>query len=181
MKKIYLLILFCFLYFISFSQKNGSVKGAAFDTLSKQPVSAATITLLKKKDSSLIAFTMTDNRGQFEFTGLVNGEYRLLATHVSYRNTALLFTIDDAHKQVNTGNVIMNDKSRILSEVTVTAEAPPVTLIDDTVQYNAGSFKTAPNSTVEQLLKKMPGIKIEKDGTVKAQGQEVKKVLVDGK
>src|SRR5437763_875216 len=109
MKKVYLLILSCFLYFISFSQKNGSVKGAAFDTLSKQPVLAVTITLLKKKDSSLVAFTMTDNTGQFEFTGLANGEYRLLATHVSYHNTALLFTIDDTHKQVNMGNLIMND------------------------------------------------------------------------
>jgi len=181
MKKIYLLILSCFLYFISFSQKNGSVKGIAFDTLSKQPVSAATITLLRKKDSSLVGFTMTDARGQFELAGLSNGEYRLLATHVSYHNTALFFTINDAHKQVNMGNLVMNDKSRLLSEVVVTAEAPPVTLIDDTVQYNAGSFKTAPNSTVEQLLKKMPGIKVEKDGTVKAQGQDVKKVLVDGK
>jgi hypothetical protein len=181
MKKIYLLTLSCFLYFISFSQKNGSVKGTAFDTLSKQPVPAATITLLKKKDSSLVTFTMTDGKGQFEITGLPNGEYRLLATHVSYHNTTLSFTIDDAHKQANIGNLVMNDKSRMLSEVVVTGEAPPVTLIDDTVQYNAGSFKTAPNATVEQLLKKMPGIKVEKDGTVKAQGQDVKRVLVDGK
>jgi hypothetical protein len=124
---------------------------------------------------------MTDNKGQFEITGLANGEYRLLTTHVNYHNASRPFTIDDAHKQVNLGNIIMNDVTRVLSEVIVTAEAPPVTLIDDTVQYNAGSFKTIPNATVEQLLKKMPGIKVEKDGTVKAQGQEVKKVLVDGK
>ena len=61
------------------------------------------------------------------------------------------------------------------------AEAPPVTLIGDTVQYNAGSFKTKPNAVVEDLLKKMPGIQVEKDGTVKAQGQTVNRVLVDGK
>ncbi len=99
---------------------------------------------------------------------LLNGEYRLLITHVNYHNTSTPFTIDDAHKQVNLGSIIMNDVSRVLSEVVVTAEAPPVTLLDDTVQYNAGSFKTIPNATVEQLLKKMPGIKVEKDGTVKA-------------
>ncbi len=91
------------------------------------------------------------------------------------------FTIDDAHKQVNLGNIIMNDVARVLSEVVVTAEAPPVTLLDDTVQYNAGSFKTIPNASVEQLLKKMPGIKVEKDGTVKAQGQEVKKYWLMGR
>ncbi|OQP61586.1 outer membrane beta-barrel protein [Niastella populi] len=181
MKKVYLLLVSCFLYAVLLAQKNGVVKGVAFDTLSKQPVPAATVTLLQKKDSSLVAFTMTDSRGRFELAGLANGEYRILATHVNYHNSSRLFTIDDNLKQVNLGNIVMNDVTRVLSEVVVTAEAPPVTLIDDTVQYNAGSFKTIPNATVEQLLKKMPGIKVEKDGTVKAQGQEVKKVLVDGR
>jgi hypothetical protein len=181
MKKVYLLTVCCFLYSILWAQKNGVVKGIAFDTLSKLPVVAATVTLLQKKDSSLVSFTMTDSKGQFEINGLANGEYRLLTTHISYHNSSRFFTIDDDHKQVNLGNIVMNDVTRLLSEVVITAEAPPVTLIDDTVQYNAGSFKTIPNATVEQLLKKMPGIKVEKDGTVKAQGQEVKKVLVDGK
>lgn len=181
MKKVYLLTVTCFLYSFLLAQKNGVVKGIAFDTLSKLPVAAATVTLLQKSDSSLVSFTMTDSKGRFEVTGLANGEYRLLTTHISYHNSSRYFTIDDNHKQLNLGNIVMNDVTRVLSEVVVTAEAPPVTLIGDTVQYNAGSFKTIPNATVEQLLKKMPGIKVEKDGTVKAQGQEVKKVLVDGK
>ncbi|WP_207511331.1 outer membrane beta-barrel protein [Longitalea luteola] len=181
MKHCYLLVFSCFLYSLAWTQQKGIVKGLVYDTLLKQPVVAATVTLLQRKDSSLVTFAMTDSKGQFEITGLPNGEYRLLTTHVSYHNTSKLFTIDDSHKQVNLGNIIMNDVSRLLQEVTVTAEAPPVTLMGDTVQYNAGSFKTVPNATVEQLLKKMPGIKIEKDGTVTAQGQEVKKVLVDGK
>src|SRR5688500_10294568 len=75
----------------------------------------------------------------------------------------------------------MNDRTKVLEEVLVTNEAPPVTLINDTIQYNAGSFKTQPNASVEQLLKKLPGVKVEKDGTIKAQGETVQKVLVDGK
>jgi hypothetical protein len=181
MKKLYLLTVCCIISSIAWAQKNGLVKGAVVDTLLKQPVLSATVTLLLKKDSSLVAFTMTGSKGQFEMAGLPNGDYRLLITHVNYHSSSKPFTLDDAHKQVNLGTIIMNDVTRVLSEVVVTAEAPPVTLIDDTVQYNAGSFKTIPNATVEQLLKKMPGIKVEKDGTVKAQGQEVKKVLVDGK
>ena len=181
MKKLYLLIVCCILSFITWAQKNGLVKGTAVDTLLKQPVASATVTLLLKKDSSLVAFTMTDSKGQFEMAGLPNGDYRLLITHVNYHTTSRPFTLNDAHKQANLQAIVMNDITRVLSEVVVTAEAPPVTLIDDTVQYNAGSFKTIPNATVEQLLKKMPGIKVEKDGTVKAQGQEVKKVLVDGR
>lgn len=181
MKYIYLLVLTLLTGAASYAQKSGLVKGTLMDTLSRQPVASATITLMSKKDSSLVSFTMTDNRGVFELTGIGNGEYRLLITHVNYHGASKLFSITDDKKLVDMGNVVMHDQSQVLSEVIVTAEAPPVTLIGDTVQYNAGSFKTPPNSSVEQLLKKLPGVKVEKDGTVKAQGQEVKRVLVDGK
>jgi hypothetical protein len=69
----------------------------------------------------------------------------------------------------------------VLEEVVIEAEAPPITMIDDTLQYNAGSFKTQPNANVEQLLKKLPGVKVDKDGTITAQGEKVNRVLVDGK
>ena len=75
----------------------------------------------------------------------------------------------------------MSDLTKVLDEVVVTNDAPPVTLVGDTVQYNAASFKVQPNANVEDLLKKMPGIKVDKDGTVKAQGEKVNRVLVDGK
>jgi hypothetical protein len=181
MKKISLVVLSCLAWIISYSQKTGSVKGIVYDTIAKQPVGAATITVLQRSDSSLITFTMTNSRGEFTLTNVGYGDYRLLVTHVNYHNVNKYFTINDAHKSVDLANIEVSDKNKVLEEVVVMAEAPPVTLIGDTVQYNAGSFKTKPNAVVEDLLKKMPGIKVEKDGTVKAQGQEVKKVLVDGK
>ena len=174
-----LFILFCGSY--ASAQKNGSIKGTAMDTLLKQPVPAATVSLLQKKDSSLVSFTMADDAGRFEFKNLAAGDYRILITHANYRNSNAIAVISENDKQVNLGNIVMNDRSRTLSEVTVQSEAPPVTLINDTIQYNAGSFKTAPNANVEQLLKKLPGVKVEKDGTVKAQGEKVSRVLVDGK
>jgi len=176
-----LVVPFFFFFTIVFAQKNGIIKGMAFDTIARQPVTSATITLMQKKDSSLISFTMTDNNGKFELTGIQNGEFRLLMTHVNYHSSSLVFKIDDEHKTIDLGRIIMNDRAKVLSEVTVTSEAPPVTLVGDTVQYNAGSFKTQPNANVEDLLKKLPGVKVEKDGTVKAQGEKVQKVLVDGK
>ncbi|MEP6710836.1 MAG: outer membrane beta-barrel protein [Ferruginibacter sp.] len=163
------------------SQKNGTIKGTSFDTSINKPVPNATLTLMKKKDSSLVTFTMADNNGRFQIDGLPNGEYRLLITQVIYRNAIKYFTIDDDHREITLGNVAMNDKNKTLSEVTVSAEAAPVTLVGDTIQYNAGSFKTRPNANVEDLLKKLPGVKVDKDGTVKAQGEKVQKVLVDGK
>lgn len=181
MKNIYLLIISSLCALTAIGQKNGSVKGTLYDTAAKQPVVSATITVLQKKDSALVSFSMTDAKGRFEITGLGNGEYRLLVTHINYHGSNKFFSIDDANKNRDLGNLVMRDASQMLDEVVVTAEAPPVTLIGDTVQYNAGSFKTPPNANVEQLLKRMPGIQVEKDGTVKAQGQEVKRVLVDGK
>ena len=163
------------------AQKSGAVKGIAFDTISKQAVAGATITVLEKKDSSLVTFTMAGNDGRFSVTGLANGEYRLMISHVNYYNSNTYFKISDEKKSADLGNLVMNDKSKVLEEVVIAAEAPPVTLVGDTIQYNAGSFKVQPNASVEQLLKKLPGVKVEKDGTIKAQGEKVTKVLVDGK
>jgi hypothetical protein len=104
-----------------------------------------------------------------------------LITHVNYYNSNTYFTIADNNKNADRGNVVMNDKVKVLEEVVLANEEPPVTLIADTIQYNAGSFKVQPNASVEQLLKKLPGIKVDKDGTIKAQGEKVTKVLVDGR
>jgi len=181
MKKLYLVLAALNMALCAMAQKNGTIKGITFDTVSKHPIASATVTLLEKKDSSLVSFTMTDDAGRFEFKDIHNGEYRLLITHVNYHNSNKLISINDNDKVADLGNVAMDDISKTLNEVIVQSEAPPVTLINDTVQYNAGSFKTAPNANVEQLLKKLPGVKVEKDGTIKAQGEKVNRVLVDGK
>jgi hypothetical protein len=181
MRKIYLSLVFILFAFIGFAQRNGSVRGIAFDTIAHQPIANATVTLVEKKDSSLVSFTMTDNAGRFELTGIANGEYRVLITHVNYHNSGAVFSISDNNKSRDFGNIVMTDKNKVLDEVVVSNEGPPVTMIADTIQYNAGSFKTQPNASVEQLLKKLPGVKVEKDGTIKAQGEKVSRVLVDGK
>jgi uncharacterized surface anchored protein len=181
MNKFYLVLLsLCFTSGL-LAQKNGIVKGIAFDTIRRQSVAGATVTLLDKKDSSLVSFTLTGTDGRFELRGLANGEYRLLITHVNYHNSNTWFAITDNNKIADRGNIVMNDKVKTMEEVIVMNEDPPVTLLADTIQYNAGSFKVQPNASVEQLLKKLPGVKVDKDGTIKAQGEKVTKVLVDGK
>lgn len=163
------------------AQKNGTVKGVAYDTMAKRPVTDATVTLMLRKDSSLVGFVMTDNAGRFTLGEIAPGDYRLLITHVAYHNMSARFSISDSIKQQDLGQLVMNDRTKVLDEVIVKSEAPPVTLVGDTIQYNAESFKTPPNASVEQLLKKLPGVQVDKDGTVRAQGQKVNKVLVDGK
>lgn len=166
---------------VAAAQKKGTVKAVAYDTLLKRGVPDATITVLQKKDSSLVTFGMTDDNGRITLTDLSEGDYRMLITHVAYHNSNFFFSITSENKNPDLGQILMNDKSKVLEEVIVRSEAPPVTLIGDTVQYNAGSFKTQPHASVEQLLKKLPGVEVNKDGSIKAQGQDVKRVLVDGK
>jgi len=181
MKKLYFLIISICMCVSAMAQRNGTLSGKLVDTSNNKPVAAATITVLDKKDSSLVSFTMTGNDGSFEIKGLAEGTYRLLITHVNYHNSSKIFSVTAADKNAALGTLAMTDLTKTLNEVTVTSEAPPVTLLNDTIQYNAGSFKVQPNANVEQLLKKMPGIKVEKDGSIKAQGEKVAKVLVDGK
>ncbi len=84
--------------------------------MAKQPVASATITILQKKDSSLVTFTMTDSKGRFEVTGLGNGDYRLLITHINYHGSSKSFTLDDTNKNKDLGNVIMHDAAQTLYE-----------------------------------------------------------------
>lgn len=181
MKGYLLLIVLLLSGLLTQAQKRGSVKGIAFDTIARQPVGAATITVLQQSDSSLVTFTMTNSSGAFSLSNIAYGKYRLLITHVNYHNVNKYFTLSDSSVNVDLGSIPLSDKDKVLEEVVIMAEAPPVTLVGDTIQYHAGAFRTKPNAVVEDLLKKLPGVEVEKDGTVKAQGQEVKKVLVDGK
>lgn len=181
MKKFYFLIISISVCVSAMAQRNGTVGGKLFDTTNNKPVAAATITVLDKKDSSLVSFTMTGNDGSFEIKGLTEGTYRLLITHVNYHNSSKIFAVTATDKNAALGTLAMTGLTKTLDEVVVESEAPPVTLLNDTIQYNAGSFKVQPNANVEQLLNKMPGINVGKDGTIKAQGEKVTKVLVDGK
>src|SRR5678816_3970926 len=92
MKKILLIVLSGFIWLTSVAQKSGSVKGIVFDTIAKLPVSAATITVLQRSDSSLVTFTMTNSRGEFSLTNVPYGDYRLLVTHIGYHNVNKFFT-----------------------------------------------------------------------------------------
>ena len=181
MRKLFLLNLIGCLALGQLQAQKGSVSGFAYDTIAKQRVSGATVSVLARKDSSLVSFTMTGSDGRFALNGLPNGDYRLLITHVNYHNSNTYFSLSDSLRDRDLGSVTMNDKNKVLAEVVIRSEAPPITLINDTIQYNAGSFKVQPNASVEQLLKKLPGVQVDRDGTIKAQGEKVNRVLVDGK
>ncbi len=140
---------------------------------------AATVVLLQAQDSVMHSYTISDANGGFIFSKVPAGEYLLQITYVGYHNHSQEITV--AGEPIQLGKIALIDQSQMLDEVAISAEHIPIMIKQDTIEYNAAAFKTQPNDVVEDLLKKLPGVEVESDGTIKAQGEEVEKVLVDGK
>lgn len=181
MKKILILLAFLGSVFTLAAQNrlNGVVKGKLTDTLYKEALSEATISVLSQLDSSVVSFALANAKGEFEVKDIDTGTYRLLVTFQGYQNLSRMITITKEKYNLDLGLVFMDKKSTLLDEVIV--EAAPIQVKKDTVEFRASAFKTAPNSNAEDLLKKLPGVEIDKDGNVKAQGEDIQKVYVDGK
>ncbi len=178
------LILFCLLTgIISATQAQsrvaGSIKGKLTDSIYKDPMAEATISVLYAKDSTVAAFTLSNPKGEFEIKDLDTGAYRLMISFQGYRPVSRFFKVTPDSFNIVMGTIYMDKKSTLLDEVIV--EAPPIQVKKDTVEFRASAFKTRPNATAEDLLKKVPGVQVDKDGNVKAQGEDVQKVYVDGK
>ncbi len=167
----------------SIAQPRGGaqIRGVVVDSITRQPLMEASVTLLLARDSSLVTYGITNGSGEFMFRNVVAGRYRVLVTYVGYRNGAMRVSVVPNVPVTETDTLRLLPQTATLNEVVVQAERAPVAIKGDTLEFNAGSFKTRPNAQVEDLLKKLPGIEVSRDGTIKAQGQEVKKVYLDGK
>lgn len=181
MKKIFTLFILVFVFATTgFAQRvSGSIQGKLYDTLYKETLADATITVLHATDSTVISYTLANPKGEFLIKNLEAGTYRLMITYQGYNPKYRRFTISADSSTIQFGTIYMDKKNSMLQEVIV--EAPPIVVKNDTVEYRADAFKTKPNSTAEDLLKKLPGVQVDKDGNVKAQGEDIQKVYVDGK
>ena len=181
MKKLLLLALLFSNCLLAQAQKNnGTVKGILKDSASSQVLHDATVSIINSKDSSLVSFTLSSNSGYFEIKNIAAGNYFLLVSYQGFITLRKPFNIKEA-AVTDLGAVAMAQDYKMLGEVVVTDEVP-IKIKGDTIAYNANSFKVLkPNATAEELLKKLPGVQAEKDGTIKAQGETVSKIYVDGK
>jgi hypothetical protein len=161
--------------------QTGSISGAVVDSLTRKPLMEASVSLLSARDSSLVNFGITDGDGKFTFPKVAVGQYRVLITYLGYKSRARRVSLTADDLTTTTGTIDLVGQSQTLTEVSVQGERAPIAVKGDTLEFNAGSFKTRPNAQVEELLKKLPGVEVDRDGNVKAQGQSVTKVLVDGK
>ncbi len=179
MKQLYFFIPFLFITTISLAQTSGTIKGKLIDSVGKQSLKDASITVLESKDSTLEVFGLAKPDGSFELKNISFGKMLVQITFQGYRPVNKTITFSKENAVIDLGDVAMQVQSKDLQEVIV--QTSPIVIRKDTIEYNAGSFKTKPNAVVEDLLKKLPGVEVAKDGTIKAQGETVSRVLVDGK
>ncbi len=173
-------LLFLFVATAFAQNKSASIKGIVKDN-ENNPLPMATVMLLQATDSVLTTFALTDDKGEFALSKTGKGEYILQISFLGYQNFQKAISISGAEESIDAGSIRLEQQSEVLSEVVVEGEANPLNIRKDTVEYNAVAFKTQPNAVVEDLLKRLPGVEVEADGTVKAQGQNVTRILVDGK
>ncbi len=176
MKKLIALILTSSTLLFSANAQLLKVSGAVNDKDENRSVANAVIALLTPKDSILYKFARADATGKFMIQNVKPGSYILMTTHPYYAD---LLEEVDIKGNVELPMLSLTSKSKLLQEVIVKSGSP-LRIKGDTTIYTADSFKVSANANVEELLKKLPGIQVDKDGKIKAMGETVSKVLVDG-
>jgi hypothetical protein len=164
----------------SFAQNGYSVKGITGDSVEHAKLHNTSVAVLNAKDSTLVAFTRTAEDGSFEIKGLSKGKFILLLAYPDYADYVDHFSLDSIKQSYSFDKINMQLKSRLLHEVIIKGTAAEIKIKGDTTEFNAAAYKIQPNAKVEDLLKQLPGIQVDKDGKITAQGQQVNKVLVDG-
>lgn len=167
---------------MAFAQQSGvNVTGSVVEQGSDTPIEQATVRLLNVKDSAMVRGVVSARNGSFTLKNVKKGSYLLHITFIGYDPLYQPLQITGKKNPVNVGKLELSDGAIELGEAVVIGKAPEVTVRNDTVEYNADSYKVTEGSVLEDLLKKMPGVEVDSEGKITVNGKEVKKVMVDGK
>ncbi|MCR5394676.1 MAG: TonB-dependent receptor family protein [Bacteroidales bacterium] len=167
-----------------------TVKGRLASATDDTPLAGATVRLLTLPDSTLLIGSFSDKEGQFTISSSrvkppsdhkKSVQVLLVATYMGYQTIQKVINVRARTKEYDLKDLFMQEDSRILSETFVNATPPPIMIKEDTVEYFAASYKTQPDATAEDLLKRLPGVEVAEDGSITAQGESVQQVYVDGK
>jgi hypothetical protein len=181
MKRLLLSLCF-FLFFSSYSKAQNlhTIKGRTIDTASTTLLSGTSVAVLNAKDSTLVKFTRTTENGAFELSGIKNGKFILLVSYPKYADFVDHFTLDSTTQVKDYAKINLTGMAKILADVIIKGNRAAMKIKGDTTEFDPKAFNIEPNSKVEDLIKQFPGIQVDKDGKITAQGKAVQKVLVDG-
>ncbi len=171
----------CLLTIISLAasaQNIYSVKLKLIDAKTSEPVGFATASLTVKGEATPAKYVLTDSEGAATLAKLKKGTYILKAELMGYKTHQQEVTVE---KNVNLGQIKMEEDVEVLDAARVSDVGNPIVVKKDTIEYTASSFKTSDNDMLEELLKKLPGVEVESDGTITANGETIKKITIDGK
>ena len=158
------------------------INGILIDSQDTTELMQATVRLLKaNKDSTFVKGTTTDINGVFNLKGIKPGKYLLRCSYLGYNDLIKHVTVGDDGRDINMGIIKMDPNTVMLKETVVVGVKSPITVKEDTIEFNADTYKTQANAVVEDLLKRLPGVEVGSDGKITANGKEVKKILIDGK
>ncbi len=179
------LLTLAFLFLLSSSaladnQRDFRIKGVLVDSIRNEVVEFATASLILKGKESPSKYALSDSKGKFEITGVNPGEYTLRIEFMGFVTVNKEISIDK-QRIIDLGNINMMEKLNTLESVVVSALGNPIIVKKDTIEYNASSFKTSESDMLEELLKKLPGIEIDADGKITANGKAIDKIMIDGK
>ena len=179
----YLLCLFLILFSLpAVAQRGGvDVTGTVIEEGNNEPIEQATVRLLNVKDSTMIGGVASSRNGNFTLKGIKAGSYLLHVSFVGFDPLYQPIRITGKTDPVKLGKLALSDGAIQLGEAVVIGKAPEVVMRNDTVEYNADSYKTTEGAVLEDLLKKMPGVEVDSEGKITVNGKEIKKVLIDGK
>jgi len=181
MMKMVSAFLFIIIFLTGASAQESQIKGKITDTSAHETIHEASVLLLHAKDSLLITDMRSNKDGNFTFNDIKKGKYILLITHPKYVDYVEYFTIDSLHTNTSFNKISLTQKAILLKEVIVNfKKRPAIRFKGDTIEFAADSFHVQPNASVEDLLKRLPGLEVDKDGKITAQGKTIEKVLVDG-
>ncbi len=176
MKRLILLVVVCITTVMASAQR--TVTGKVVEQDTQEAVIQATAALLQGE--KVMANAVTNTSGNFHIVAPKEGTYTLKVTYVGFKTYSKKITLKDG-KNYQAGTISLEPDAIMLKGTTVTAHASKVTVKADTFVYNAAAFRTPEGSVVEELVRRIPGAEVSDDGTVKINGKEVKKILVDGK
>ena len=177
------LLLWCFLlslFIYSSAQGQQFIKGRVIDTASTSLLSGTSVSVLRAKDSTLVKFTRALDNGTFEINNIPKGKYILLVSYPKYADFVDHFTLDSIKPSIDYGRINLTGMAKILADVIVKGNRAAIKIKGDTTEFDPKAYNIEPNSKVEDLIRQFPGIEIDKDGKITAQGQKNVKVLVDG-
>ncbi|ANI88688.1 hypothetical protein A9P82_04940 [Arachidicoccus ginsenosidimutans] len=172
-------LFFCFSFAAHAQQTTGTLTGTIVDTISHN-VNKASVSLMNAADTTKVWHTLSDNDGKFSFSGLDLTTYVLRISFQGYEVLNRYVALTKEKPNVDLGEITLQQTMNELGTVVVTAVIP-MTMKGDTTEYSADAFGTKPNATVEDLLKKLPNVQVDKNGGITAQGESVTRVFVDGK